>query len=89
MGIANPGHHHIGASLARSRGSLPTTLIPRAIHMILLLFSTIVQNATRLSPEARNSPAMVREMTDTFQIIIRGFAREGLDHSRLDIMGAA
>jgi len=88
MGIANSRHHHIGAILARPRGSLPTTLIPRAIHMILLLFSTIVQNTTQLQPEARNSPATVREMMDTFQIIIWGFAREG-EHSQMDITWAA
>ncbi|MCL2192845.1 MAG: TetR/AcrR family transcriptional regulator [Treponema sp.] len=61
----------------------------KAVRMMLLLFSTIVQNTARLPPEARNSPAMIREMTNTFQIIIRGFAREGIEHSRLDITGAA
>jgi len=60
----------------------------RAVRMMLLLFSTIVQNTANLPPEARNSPTMIREMTNTFQIIIRGFAREGIEHSMLDITGA-
>jgi len=59
----------------------------KAVHLILLLFSTIIRNTAKLPPEARNSPAMINEMTSTFQIIIRGFAREGIEHSRLDIMG--
>ena len=60
----------------------------KAVRMMLLLFSAIVQNTAKLPPEARNSPAMIREMTNTFQIIVRGFAREGIEHSRLDITGA-
>ena len=61
----------------------------KAVRMMLLLFSSIVQNTARLPPEARNSPAMIREMTKTFQIIIRGLAREGIEHSKLDITGVA
>jgi len=56
-----------------------------AVRLVFMVFSTIMQNAVRLEQEDRNSPAMIREMTDTFQIIIRGFAKEGVEHSRLDI----
>jgi len=61
----------------------------KAVRMMLLLFSSIVQNTAKLPPEARNSPDMIREMTNTFQIVVRGFAREGIEHSRLDITKAA
>jgi len=57
----------------------------KAVHLILLLFSSIVKNTAKLPPEARNSPAMIHEMTSVFQIMIRGFAREGIEHSRLNI----
>jgi len=59
-----------------------------AVSLMLLMFSTIVQNAAGLPREAGGSPAMVREMTSAFQIAIRGFAKEGVEHSRLDITGA-
>jgi len=56
-----------------------------AVRLIFSMFSTIIGNVARLPPEARNSPAMLNEMSGAFQIILRGLAREGLEHSRLDI----
>jgi len=89
---------HIGAILAAIRTMIEQCKAEglfaddlnssKAVRIILLLFSSIVQNNAKLPPEAKNSPNMVREMTNTFQIIVRGFAREGIEHSRLDIMAA-
>ena len=56
-----------------------------ATRLLLSMFSMIVENATRMPLEARKSPAVVEEMANAFQIIIRGFAREGIDRSVLNI----
>jgi len=56
-----------------------------AVRLIFSMFSTIIGNVARLPPKARNSSAMLSEMTYAFQIVIRGLAREGVEHSRLDI----
>jgi len=56
-----------------------------ATRLLLLMFSNCVDNAIRLPPEVRKSPALTEEMTKTFQIIIRGFAKEGIKYSSLDI----
>jgi len=57
-----------------------------ATRLVLSMFSIIVENASRIPPEARKSPVLIGEMKNAFQIIIRGFAKEGIDRSRLDIM---
>ncbi|MDR0495630.1 MAG: TetR/AcrR family transcriptional regulator [Treponema sp.] len=57
----------------------------KATRLLLSMFSIIVENAARIPPDARKSPAVIEEMTNTFQIIIRGFAKEGIDRSCLDI----
>jgi hypothetical protein len=59
-----------------------------ATRLLLSLFSIIVGNAARIPPEARKSPALIEEMTKSFQIIIYGFAREGVDRSCLDLMNS-
>jgi len=56
-----------------------------AVRLILMMFSTIIGNVAYLPPEKRNPSAMLGEMSNTFQIIVRGMAREGVEHSRLDI----
>jgi AcrR family transcriptional regulator len=56
-----------------------------ATRLLLSMFSILVENAARLPPEARKSPILIEEMTNAFQIIVRGFAREGVDRSCLDI----
>jgi AcrR family transcriptional regulator len=58
-----------------------------ATRLLLSMFSIIVENASRLPPEARKSPIIMEEMKNAFQIIIRGLAKEGIDRSRLNIMG--
>jgi len=58
-----------------------------ATRLLLSMFSVIVENAARIPPEARKSPVVIEEMKNAFQVIIRGFAKEGIDRSRLDIMG--
>jgi len=56
-----------------------------ATRLLLSIFSRIVEHTSHLPPEARNAPAVTEEMINTFQIIIRGFAKEGISHSLLDI----
>jgi len=56
-----------------------------AVRLLLATFSNIVRNSARLPPDAGSPPEMIREMTDTFRLVIRGFAREGVEHSLVDI----
>jgi hypothetical protein len=56
-----------------------------ATRLLLSMFSVIVEKAARISAEERKSPAIIEEMTSAFQIISRGFAKEGIDRSCLDI----
>ncbi|MCL2761693.1 MAG: TetR/AcrR family transcriptional regulator [Treponema sp.] len=58
-----------------------------ATRLLLSMFSHAVDSAARMPPEARKSPALIMEMAKYFQIIICGFAREGIDRASLDIMG--
>ena len=63
-----------------------------ATRLLLLMFSNAVDNAARMPAQARKSlasqgrHALIEDITKSFQIIIYGFAREGIDRSRLDIM---
>jgi len=56
-----------------------------ATRLVLSIFSQIIEHASHLPIEVRGSPAVIDEMINTFQIIIRGFAKEGISHSILDI----
>jgi AcrR family transcriptional regulator len=56
-----------------------------ATRLFLSMFSVIVENAVRISQKSIKSPSIINEMTYAFQILIRGFAREGIEHSCLDI----
>ena len=56
-----------------------------ATRLLLSTFSIIVENAARIPAEMRKSPVVVEEMTNVFQIIIRGFARDGIDRSCLEL----
>ena len=58
-----------------------------ATRLLLSLFSITIENASRISPEARKSPIVIEEMKNVFQIVVRGFAKEGVDRSCLDITG--
>jgi hypothetical protein len=59
------------------------------------MFSSIVERASREPPEtsagagrdAGKSPAIVKDMASVFRVIVRGFAKEGIDRSYLDITG--
>ena len=59
-----------------------------ATRLLISMFYVIVENAARISPEARRSPFIIEEMSNAFRIIIRGFAKEGIDRASLDIMSA-
>jgi len=63
----------------------PTLDSDLATRLLLLMFSNSVDNAARIPEEARRSPALIDDMTKTFQIIIYGFAKEGVSRSCLDI----
>jgi AcrR family transcriptional regulator len=56
-----------------------------ATRLLLSVFSIIVEKAARIPSAERKSPAIIEEMTGVFQIIIRGFAKEGIDRSCLNI----
>jgi len=56
-----------------------------ATRLLLSMFSVILENAARIPPEARKSPAVMEGMTNTFQILIRGFAKEGIEHEKISI----
>jgi AcrR family transcriptional regulator len=56
-----------------------------ATRLVLSVFSIIIENAADLPSEVRGSPAVIDEMTSTFQIILHGFAKEGMSHSLLDL----
>ena len=58
-----------------------------ATRLLLVMFSYSVDNAARIRAKARKSSAIIEEMTKTFQIIVYGFAKEGIDRSCLDISG--
>jgi AcrR family transcriptional regulator len=63
----------------------PSLDLNMATRLLLSMFSIIVENAARLSSEERKSPVIIEEMQQAFQIILRGFAREGIDRTCLDI----
>jgi len=56
-----------------------------ATRLLLSLFSIIVENAARMHAEDRKSTFIIEEMKNIFQIIVRGFAREGIDRGILSI----
>jgi AcrR family transcriptional regulator len=56
-----------------------------ATRLLLSVFSVIVENAALMPAESRNSGAIIEEMKTVFQIIIRGFAREGINREQLII----
>ena len=58
-----------------------------ATRLLLSMFSAIVENAVKIPLEFKKSSSIINDMTKAFQILIRGFAREGIEHSCLDITG--
>ena len=63
----------------------PTLDSAAATRLLLSMFSITVENAARIPAEARKSPIIIEEMRNVFQIIIRGFANKGIDHSLLTV----
>jgi len=58
-----------------------------ATRLLLSMFSVIVERAARIPKEIRKSPVVLNEMSNAFQIILKGFAKEGIDRSCLNITG--
>ena len=62
-----------------------------ATRLLLSMFSITIENAARIPVEARQSQSVIEkmksEMESAFQVIVRGFAKEGIDRSNIDIMG--
>jgi AcrR family transcriptional regulator len=62
-----------------------------ATNMLLSLFSSFVDKAARMisaagdSTGSQNRQAVIEEMVKSFQVILRGFARQGVDFTCLDI----
>jgi len=56
-----------------------------ATRLTLSMFSNIIDSTARLPLEARKSPALLNEMAKAFQIIVYGFAKEGIPRSSLNI----
>jgi len=56
-----------------------------ATRLLLSMFTNTIDNTARLPPEARKSPALLNEMVKAFQIIVYGFAKEGISRSQLAI----
>ena len=52
---------------------------------IISLFSYIVENAVKLPNNVRTLAAVIEEIRNVFQIILRGIAREGIDRSVFDL----
>jgi len=58
-----------------------------ATRLLLSLFSVSLDNAARLPGQMKKSPLLLEEMKKIFQVLIHGFAKEGIDRSSLDISG--
>ena len=58
-----------------------------ATRLLLSMFSISVDNAARIPAGAKKPTLLLDEMRKTFQVIINGFAREGIDRGGLDISG--
>jgi len=56
-----------------------------ATRLLLSLFSVSLDNAARLPEEIKKSSMLLEEMRKTFQVLINGFAREGIDRTCLTI----
>jgi len=57
-----------------------------ATRLLLSMFSIIIENASRMPLECRKPQIIIEEMKNIFQIIVRGFAKEGIDRACLDIV---
>jgi len=55
-----------------------------ATSLLLSMFSNFVDSTARLPIETRKSPETINNMIKSFRILIRGFAKEGIDLSSID-----
>jgi AcrR family transcriptional regulator len=58
-----------------------------ATRLLLSVFSIIIESAARIPSEARDPSIIMEEMKTAFQILIRGFAKDGIERSFLNIEG--
>jgi len=56
-----------------------------ATRLLLSMFTNAIDSTARLPPELRKSPIVLNEMAKAFQLIVYGFAKEGINRSALDI----
>jgi len=66
----------------------PATDSDMVTRTIISLFFYIVENAAKMPRNKMTSQAVIEEMRNVFQIILRGIAREGIDRSCLCLRGA-
>jgi hypothetical protein len=60
-----------------------------ATRLLLSMFSIIItEKAAHISVKNKKFPGLIEELTNSFQIIIRGFAKEGIDRSALNIISS-
>ncbi|MDR0590196.1 MAG: TetR/AcrR family transcriptional regulator, partial [Spirochaetaceae bacterium] len=50
-------------------------------HVILTIFSYIVENSAKTARNSRTAPSIIHEMKNIFEIILRGIAKEGIPRS--------
>ena len=58
-----------------------------ATRLLLSIFSISIDNAARLPDKHKKAALLLEEMRKTFQVLIYGFAKEGIDRSSLNISG--
>ncbi len=63
----------------------PDLNIDTATRLLLSIFSIVVENAARMPHETRESAVIIEDLQNVFQIIIRGFAKDDVDRSSLNI----
>ncbi len=59
-----------------------------ATRLVLSMFSNSMYIASRIPAESRKFSSILEEITNTFRIVLQGFAKEGIDRSLFDIGNA-
>ncbi|MCL2067277.1 MAG: TetR/AcrR family transcriptional regulator [Treponema sp.] len=59
-----------------------------ATRLLLSMFFSFIEKAACVPMDSEKIPAIIKEMTSSFQILVHGFAKEGIDRSSLSISGA-
>jgi AcrR family transcriptional regulator len=69
-----------------AEGTFDPAVDPAMIaRTILSFFSTVIEQSARTPKDTRNTRLIMNEITNIFQIILRGIARDGLDRALLDL----